>query len=39
MLDADVLLTEPLTLKYLVNKDLHITAPMLVSDGAYSNFW
>ncbi|XP_022122338.2 glycosyltransferase 25 family member [Pieris rapae] len=39
MLDADVLLSEPLTLKLLINKDLAITAPMLISDGAYSNFW
>ncbi|CAG4943098.1 unnamed protein product [Colias eurytheme] len=39
MLDADVILTEPLTLKYLINKEYPIAAPMLVSDGAYSNFW
>ncbi|CAK1554570.1 unnamed protein product [Leptosia nina] len=39
MLDADVLLTEPLILKYLINKELPIAAPMLISDGVYSNFW
>ncbi|XP_014366486.2 glycosyltransferase 25 family member [Papilio machaon] len=39
MLDADVFLTEPTALKYLVNKDMLVVAPMLVSDGLYSNFW
>ncbi|KAH9642350.1 hypothetical protein HF086_004882 [Spodoptera exigua] len=39
MIDADVFLTNPSTLSELVSKDLPITAPMLVSDGLYSNFW
>ncbi|XP_022832979.1 glycosyltransferase 25 family member [Spodoptera litura] len=39
MIDADVFLTNPSTLSVLVSKDLPITAPMLVSDGLYSNFW
>lgn len=39
MLDADVFLTETTALKYLVNKDMLVVAPMLVSDGPYSNFW
>uniref|UniRef100_A0A2A4JRR4 Glycosyl transferase family 25 domain-containing protein n=1 Tax=Heliothis virescens TaxID=7102 RepID=A0A2A4JRR4_HELVI len=39
MIDADVFLTNPSTLKELVGKDLPIAAPMLVSDGLYSNFW
>lgn len=39
MVDADVFLTNPSTLSELVSKDLPIAAPMLVSDGLYSNFW
>ncbi|KAJ8736928.1 hypothetical protein PYW07_000199 [Mythimna separata] len=39
MIDADVFLTNPSTLKELVSKGLPIAAPMLVSDGLYSNFW
>ncbi|XP_063372835.1 glycosyltransferase 25 family member [Cydia amplana] len=39
MLDADVFLTEKRTLKSLVRKDVPVVAPMLVSDGLYSNFW
>ncbi|XP_063838051.1 glycosyltransferase 25 family member [Ostrinia nubilalis] len=39
MLDADVFLTNKDTLKILVKKDLTIVAPMLISDGSYSNFW
>lgn len=39
MLDADAFLTNPLTLKVLVNKDFIVVAPMLISDGLYSNFW
>lgn len=39
MIDADVFITNPSTLKELVSKGLSIAAPMLVSDGLYSNFW
>ncbi|XP_050361291.1 glycosyltransferase 25 family member [Nymphalis io] len=39
MLDADVILTEPDTLKILVGRRYKIVAPMLLSDGMYSNFW
>ncbi|XP_046977136.1 glycosyltransferase 25 family member isoform X2 [Vanessa cardui] len=39
MLDADVILTEPATLKILVGRNYKIVAPMLISDGLYSNFW
>lgn len=39
MLDADAFLTDPITLKALVSKGLPIAAPMLLSDGFYSNFW
>ncbi|KOB73580.1 Glycosyltransferase 25 family member [Operophtera brumata] len=39
MLDADVFLTDPGTLKSLVKKDRHVVAPMLLTDGLYSNFW
>lgn len=38
-LDADVLLTRPSTLFELVNLNVPIVAPMLLSDGLYSNFW
>uniref|UniRef100_A0A7G3ADG3 Putative glycosyltransferase 25 family member-like protein n=1 Tax=Lutzomyia longipalpis TaxID=7200 RepID=A0A7G3ADG3_LUTLO len=38
-LDADTFLTNPLTLKKLVNLGLPIVAPMLISDGLYSNYW
>uniref|UniRef100_T1PAU5 Glycosyl transferase n=1 Tax=Musca domestica TaxID=7370 RepID=T1PAU5_MUSDO len=38
-LDADVLLTEPRTLKHLTDLGLPIVAPMLLSEGLYSNFW
>ncbi|XP_059470309.1 glycosyltransferase 25 family member [Neocloeon triangulifer] len=38
-LDADVLLTNMNTLRDLVFKDLTVSAPMLESDGMYSNFW
>ncbi|XP_053623852.1 glycosyltransferase 25 family member [Plodia interpunctella] len=39
MIDADVFLTDRDTLKSLVRKNLTIVAPMLLSDGLYSNFW
>ncbi|KRG03548.1 glycosyltransferase 25 family member [Drosophila mojavensis] len=38
-LDADVLLTEPKTLRELTALRLPIVAPMLLSDSLYSNFW
>uniref|UniRef100_A0A8D8E144 Glycosyltransferase 25 family member n=1 Tax=Culex pipiens TaxID=7175 RepID=A0A8D8E144_CULPI len=38
-LDADVFLTNPKTLTKLVSLSLPIVAPMLLSDGLYSNFW
>ncbi|GLG96306.1 Glycosyltransferase 25 family member [Gryllus bimaculatus] len=38
-LDADVFLTEPLALRQLINKRFTVSAPMLRSDGLYSNFW
>ncbi|CAH0745873.1 unnamed protein product [Diatraea saccharalis] len=39
MLDADVFLTNNETLKILVSKELPVVAPMLISDGLYSNYW
>lgn len=39
MLDADVLLTDRNTLTNLVQHALPVAAPMLRSDGLYSNFW
>lgn len=39
MLDADVFLTNPNTLKILVDKDQTVVSPLLKSDGMYSNFW
>lgn len=39
MLDADVFLTNPDTLDELVSKNRTVVAPMLKSDGLYSNFW
>lgn len=39
MIDADAFITNPSTLKSLIQKDLDIVAPMLISDGLYSNFW
>lgn len=39
MLDADVFLTNQQSLKLLVLKNHTIVAPMLLSDGLYSNFW
>ncbi|KAM3968461.1 chromosome associated protein D3 [Aphomia sociella] len=39
MVDADVFLVEPLTLKVLVSKNVTVAAPILMSDGLYSNFW
>lgn len=38
-MDADVLLSEPRTLKHLTDLGLPIVAPMLLSEGLYSNFW
>lgn len=39
MLDADVLLTNPNVLDLLISKNETIVAPLLKSDGMYSNFW
>ena len=39
MLDSDVFITEPETLKKLIAKGHAVTAPMLRSEGLYSNFW
>ena len=39
MLDADVFLINPRTLDNLVAKNLTVVAPLLKSDGMYSNFW
>ncbi|XP_053953383.1 glycosyltransferase 25 family member [Anastrepha ludens] len=38
-LDADVLLTHPDSLIHLTSLRLPIVAPMLLSEGLYSNFW
>lgn len=38
-LDADVMLTNPTVLTQLVELNRPIVAPMLLSDGLYSNFW
>ncbi|KRF98362.1 uncharacterized protein Dwil_GK27803 [Drosophila willistoni] len=38
-LDSDVMLTEKQTLKSLIGLRLPIVAPMLLSEGLYSNFW
>lgn len=39
MLDADVFLTNSSTLHDLVLKEQTVVAPLLRSDGMYSNFW
>ncbi|XP_033304029.1 glycosyltransferase 25 family member [Bombus bifarius] len=39
MLDADVFLTNPNTLNELILKNETAVAPLLKSDGLYSNFW
>lgn len=38
-IDCDVFLINPETLIYLVSKNFTVVAPMLRSDGLYSNFW
>ncbi|XP_023029681.2 glycosyltransferase 25 family member [Leptinotarsa decemlineata] len=38
-IDCDVFLVNPNTLDHLISKNLTIVAPMLRSDGLYSNFW
>lgn len=38
-IDSDVLLTNPNVLKYLISKNHTVVAPMLTSEGMYSNFW
>ncbi|XP_077275224.1 glycosyltransferase 25 family member isoform X2 [Temnothorax americanus] len=39
MLDADCFLTNPSTIRNLVHKGHTVVAPLLRSDGMYSNFW
>lgn len=39
MIDCDVFLTNPNTLRDLISKNLAVVAPMLLSEGLYSNFW
>jgi collagen beta-1,O-galactosyltransferase len=39
MLDADIFLTNPNTLNLLISKNETVVAPLLKSDGMYSNFW
>ncbi|XP_011498095.1 PREDICTED: glycosyltransferase 25 family member isoform X2 [Ceratosolen solmsi marchali] len=39
MLDADIFLTNPNTLNLLISKNVTVVAPILKSDGMYSNFW
>ncbi|XP_050448494.1 glycosyltransferase 25 family member [Cataglyphis hispanica] len=39
MLDADVFLTNSNTIRDLVHKGYTVVAPVLRSDGTYSNFW
>ncbi|XP_063986859.1 glycosyltransferase 25 family member [Diachasmimorpha longicaudata] len=39
MLDADIFLTNPNTLNLLIDKEKSVVAPLLKSDGLYSNFW
>jgi hypothetical protein len=39
ILDADVFLINPSTLRNLVQKGEAVVAPLLKSDGMYSNFW
>ncbi|CAK9802533.1 Glycosyltransferase 25 family member [Anthophora plagiata] len=39
LLDADVFLTNPNTLDELISKNETVVAPLLKSDGLYSNFW
>ncbi|KAK0092408.1 hypothetical protein PV326_001518 [Microctonus aethiopoides] len=39
MVDADVFLTNPKTLELLISKNETLVAPMLKSDGMYSNYW
>lgn len=39
MIDADIFLTDSNTLSNLVLKEQVVVAPLLKSDGLYSNFW
>jgi len=39
MLDADVFLTNPSAIRNLICKEYTVVAPLLRSDGMYSNFW
>lgn len=38
-IDCDVFLVNPDTLNYLVSKNFTVVAPLLRSEGLYSNFW
>ena len=38
-LDSDVFITNPQCLKLLISKGHTVAAPMMKSDGLYSNFW
>ena len=39
MMDADVFLRNPDTLNLMISKNKIVVAPLLKSDGMYSNFW
>lgn len=39
LLDADVFLTHADTLQLLISQNVSVVAPMLQSDGLYSNYW
>lgn len=39
MLDADVFLTNTKTIDLLISKNKTVVAPLLKSEGMYSNFW
>lgn len=38
-MDSDVFIIDPNALRELIDKDKVVVAPMLASDGMYSNFW
>lgn len=39
LLDADAFLTHPESLQLLIRQNVTVVAPMLQSDGLYSNYW
>ena len=39
LLDSDILITNPQSLRLLISKGYTVSAPMMESDGLYSNFW